>query len=77
MIMRFTKPGGRAIFVIGDSQIAGERIDGGLLTVNSAESLGFQARIIKSVSMSGKSRSFQSSFQAKGKFEHIVEVIKS
>lgn len=71
------KRGGIAIYVIGDSQIAGEHIDGGLMTVRLAEQLGFDAEILDSTSMSGKSKLFNHAFQSKNKQEHIVRMIKN
>ena len=75
-IARVLSPGGRAIFVIGDSQLAGKHIDGGQLTLNSAKTLGLSAKIIESVPMTGKSKTFRSSFQSPNKYEHIVEIRK-
>ena len=74
MIIKTLKSDGKAYFVIGDSRIAGEHIDGGELTVRSAENLGLRAKILESVSMTGKSRTFRASFQAPNKFEHVVEI---
>lgn len=70
------KRGGIAIYVIGDSQIAGELINGGSMTVRLAEQLGFEAEILDSTSMSGKSKLFNHAFQSKNKQEHIVRMIK-
>jgi len=75
-IMRVLKPGGKAIFVIGDSQIAGELINGGEMTVDAATSLGLTSKILESVSMAGKSRTFRHSFQSPNKYEHVVEIRK-
>lgn len=70
------KKGGRAIYVIGDSQIAGEMVDGGLMTMRLGELAGFSAKILESVSMTGKSKLFNHNFQSKNKFEHTVELVK-
>jgi DNA modification methylase len=70
------KVGGIAIYVIGDSQIAGELIDGGQMTTRIAREIGFEAEIIESTSMSGKSKLFNHSFQSKNKQEHVVKMIK-
>jgi site-specific DNA-methyltransferase (cytosine-N4-specific) len=71
------KPGGVAIYVIGDSQIAGELVDGGEMTVRIAREIGFDAEILTSTSMSGKSKLFNHSFQRKNKQEHVVRMIKA
>lgn len=76
-VYRKLKQGGKAIYVIGDSQIAGELIDGGLMTVRLGREAGFEARILESVSMSGKSKLFNHNFQSKNKNEHVVELVKS
>jgi len=70
------KSNGIAWFVIGDSQINGKHIDGGRLTINTAEKLGLYAEIVESVPMAGKSRLFRSSFQRPNKFEHVVKICK-
>lgn len=75
-IIRVLKLNGRAIFVIGDSQVAGKLINGANLTLNCAKELGVSARVLESIPMTGKSRSFRASFQRPNKFEHIVEIIK-
>lgn len=75
-IMKAIKNGGKAIFVIGDSRINGEHVNGGELTLRSAKKLGLEAKILESVSMTGKSRTFRSSFQAANKYEHVVEILK-
>jgi site-specific DNA-methyltransferase (cytosine-N4-specific) len=75
-VMRVLKPKGRAIFVIGDSQVAGQLIDGAKLTLNCAKQLGLDAQVLESVPMTGKSRSFRASYQRPNKFEHIVEMRK-
>ena len=74
--MEILKPNGVAWFVIGDSQINGQLIDGGKLTVNAAQKLGLHAEIVESVPMAGKSRLFRSSFQRPNKFEHVVKLSK-
>ncbi len=70
------KDDGVAWFVIGDSQIAGNLIDGGQLTVACAKKLGVNAEIVESVPLSGKSRLFSASFQRPNKFEHVVKLWK-
>jgi site-specific DNA-methyltransferase (cytosine-N4-specific) len=70
------KVGGVAIYVIGDSQIAGELVDGGEMTIRIAREVGFEAKILDSTSMSGKSKLFNHSFQSKNKQEHVVQMIK-
>lgn len=75
-IMRVLKPNGRAIFVIGDSQVAGKLINGADLTLRCAKELGVTAQVLESIPMTGKSRSFSASFQRPNKFEHIVEIRK-
>ncbi|MEY4424144.1 MAG: hypothetical protein RLZZ258_1247 [Actinomycetota bacterium] len=70
------KVGGIAIYVIGDSQIAGELVDGGEMTTRIAKEIGFEAKILDSTSMSGKSKLFNHSFQSKNKQEHVVQMIK-
>lgn len=68
--------GGIAIYVIGDSQIAGELVDGGEMTTRIAREIGFEAEILDSTSMSGKSKLFNHSFQSKNKQEHVVQMVK-
>lgn len=68
--------GGIAVYVIGDSQIAGEFVDGGEMTTRIAREIGFEAEILDSTSMSGKSKLFNHSFQSKNKQEHIVQMVK-
>lgn len=70
--LELLKPGGKAWVVIGDSQISGQLIDGGELTLSVAKELGLTGEIVESVPMTGKSRLFRSSFQSPNKFEHIV-----
>lgn len=70
------RKGGVAIYVIGDSQIAGELVNGGLMTKRLAEKIGFEATILESTSMSGKSKLFNHAFQSKNKQEHVVRMIK-
>jgi len=75
-IMNVVKPNGNAIFVIGDSQIAGQLIDGASLTVESAKNLGLDAEVLESVPMAGKSRTFRASYQSPNKMEHVVRIRK-
>ena len=75
-MLRILKPGGEAVVVIGDSQIAGNLISGAELTLTAANSLGATGKVLESVSMTGKSRTFRASFQAPNKFEHIISVRK-
>jgi site-specific DNA-methyltransferase (cytosine-N4-specific) len=75
-IGRVLRPNGHGIVIIGDSQVAGQHIDGGKLTLQIARSLGLHAKILESVPMAGKSRAFRASFQRPNKFEHVVEVRK-
>ena len=73
-VSRMVKPGGKGWFVIGDSQIAGRKLDGGQMTIGAAANLGFSAEIVASEPMSGRSRLFSSSFQSPNKFEHVVMI---
>ncbi|AKL72410.1 Methyltransferase domain [Actinobacteria bacterium IMCC26256] len=72
--LELLKPGGVAWIIIGDSQIAGDRIDGGALTVDAAKSLGYRSNVMESIPMAGKSRLFAASFQRPNKYEHVVRI---
>ncbi len=70
------RPGGLAIFVIGDSQIAGKRIDAANLLCQLGTEVGFRPSIVRSEPMTGKSKLFSRAFQAPNKFEHTVKLEK-
>jgi site-specific DNA-methyltransferase (cytosine-N4-specific) len=74
--LRVLKPGGRAVVIIGDSQIAGERVDAGALTVEAAAALGFEVAGARATSLSRRSSSFNVSFQRPNKLEHVLELLK-
>ncbi len=63
---------GLATIVIGDSQIAGKKVCAKELTTECAENVGFTVESCASEAMSGKSRTFQASFQRPGKYEHTI-----
>ena len=70
------RPGGFAVFVIGDSQIAGKRIDAANLLCQLGTEVGFRTSVISSEPMTGKSKLFSKAFQAPNKFEHTVKLEK-
>jgi adenine-specific DNA methylase len=63
---------GLATIVIGDSQIAGKKVCAKELTLECAKEVGFIVESCTSIAMSGKSRTFQASFQRPGKYEHTI-----
>lgn len=73
---RTLRRGGTAIVIIGDSQIAGNRLDGADLTERAAAAAGLGFELLNSTSLGGKSRSFNASFQRPGKFEHVIRLTK-
>lgn len=75
-MFRCLKSNGLATIVIGDSQIAGKKVCAKELTVECAETVGFSVESCASEAMSGKSRTFQASFQRPGKYEHTICLMK-
>jgi len=75
-VARVLENSGRAIYIIGDSQIAGELVDGAKLTTEVAKSIGLSCKVLESIPMAGRSRTFNHSYQRPNKFEHVVEVRK-
>jgi site-specific DNA-methyltransferase (cytosine-N4-specific) len=75
-ISRVLKTGATAIIIIGDSQIAGEFIDGAELTTSAAARVGLAASVLQSESLARRSRSFNAAFQRPNKREHVVELVK-
>lgn len=73
---RVLRKGGTAIYIIGDSQIAGKKLDAGKLVCQLAHEVGFKATILQSEPMTGKSRLFAKAFQAPNKFEHTIRMLK-
>ena len=73
---RVLKPGGYAIFIIGDSQIAGELIDASDLTVLIGREAGLSCTVLDSIALSGRSRSFSRGFQRPNKREHTIRLEK-
>jgi len=73
---RVMKAGASAIFVIGDSQIAGNLISGADTTEKAAKQLGLKFHLLESTSMTGRSRSFSSAFQRPNKYEHTIRLTK-
>jgi len=71
---RVLRPGGLAVIIIGDSQIAGEKIDAAHLTEAIAGSIGFESEVLDSTSLDGRSRSFSRGFQRPNKMEHTVRL---
>ena len=72
---RVLRPGGTAIVIIGDSQIAGERVDAALLTKTLAARLNLHADVLASTPLSGRSRSFSRGFQRPNKVEHVIRLV--
>lgn len=73
---RVLLPEGRAIVIIGDSQIAGTLIDANELTHATGSQLGFRVVTQQSTPMAGASRSFNHAFQRPHKFEHVIELVR-
>lgn len=73
-IRRVLKPRGNAFFVIGDSVIAGQKIDADRLFSDAARQTGFEVRVVSSVPLSRHSRAFNPSFAQKGKKEHVIHL---
>lgn len=73
---RVLRRGGTATYIIGDSQIAGVKLDAGKLVCSLANEVGFDSKIVKSEPMTGKSRLFSKAFQAPNKFEHTILLVK-
>lgn len=71
---RVLKSGGEAIIVIGDSQIAGTKVDAADLTMSLSKELGMDCVVLESVPLSGRSRSFSRGFQRPNKFEHVLRL---
>lgn len=76
-LRRVLRRGCSAIVVIGDSRIAGERVDGGALTCELGARAGLAAEVLESAPMAGRSRSFNTSFQRSGKREHVVRLTRT
>lgn len=74
-LRRVLRPGGDAIVIIGDSQIAGKKLDAAELTASIATELGFDTIALESVSLDGRSRSFSRGFQRPNKFEHVLRLV--
>ncbi|HEY0396478.1 MAG TPA: hypothetical protein VGD01_18520 [Candidatus Elarobacter sp.] len=72
---RVLRPSGYAVVIIGDSQIAGARVDAAALTRTAAESLGFDMAVLDSTPLDGRSRSFARGFQRPNKMEHTIRLI--
>ncbi len=75
-ISKKVKKGGKLIFVMGDSQIAKEKIDASKLVQTSAKEIALKYKLLESYPMAGRSRYFNASYQAKNKFEHIIQLSK-
>ncbi len=65
---------GRAVWIIGDSQIAGERIDLSLVVTDLAEKVKMRCEVIESVPLSERSRSFNAAFRAANQMEHTIQL---
>ncbi len=74
---RVLRDKGDAIIIIGDSQIAGKKIDAAELTRAAGEELGFSTEVVGSVPLDGRSRSFSRGFQRPNKFEHVLRLVKN
>lgn len=75
-INRAIKKGGIVVMVIGDSVIAGKKIDAGVLVSELAKKEGFKIKSISSYSQAKNSKSFNPMFSAKNKQEHVVCMVK-
>jgi site-specific DNA-methyltransferase (cytosine-N4-specific) len=75
-IHRVLKPKSKAIIILGDSQINGKLISAADITRDIALEIGFKFNLLESVSMTGKSKMFNASFQRPNKFEHTIELTK-
>lgn len=73
---RVLKKDSNAYIVIGDSQISGELISGADVTKEAAKMAGMKHKLLESIPMTGKSKSFSSSFQRPNKYEHIIRLTK-
>jgi DNA modification methylase len=73
---RVLKKNSNAFIVIGDSQISGELLSGADLTKEAAKISGLKYKLLESIPMAGKSKSFSSSFQRPNKFEHVIRLTK-
>jgi SAM-dependent methyltransferase len=74
---RVLRDGGDALVIIGDSQIAGRKIDAAELSKSVANNLGFHVTLVDSVPLDGRSRSFSRGFQRPNKFEHVLRLTRS
>jgi DNA modification methylase len=73
-ITRVLSDRGRAVIVIGDSQIAGELVNLAALTEEVASSVGASALVLTSIPMAQRSRAFNPQFQRPNKMEHTIEL---
>lgn len=73
---RVLRRGAAAIWVIGDSQIAGTRIDLSDETRVLATTHGLEYELLESVPLSQRSRSFNAAFRAEGQLEHTIKLSK-
>lgn len=76
-LRRVLKSRGSAFFVIGDSVIAGRKIEGDKLLSDAAHQAGFAVREISSAPLSRHSRAFNPAFARKNKQEHVVHIQKN
>ncbi len=74
---RVLKRGGQATLIMGDSQIAGVRVDASKMLTGLSVDLGLEAEVLESVPMDQRTRAFNASFQRPGKFEHIIRLSKA
>jgi hypothetical protein len=72
---RVLRHNGDAIIIVGDSQIAGKKIDAAEMTVALGTKAGFTAELLESVPLDGRSRSFSRGFQRPNKFEHVLRLV--
>lgn len=73
--LRVLAAGGDAIVIIGDSQVAGKKIDAAHVTAEIGDRLGFETELVESVPLDGRSRSFSRGFQRPNKYEHILRLV--
>jgi site-specific DNA-methyltransferase (cytosine-N4-specific) len=71
---RVLREGGDAVVIIGDSQIAGTKIDAADLTASICRDIHFEMEVVDSVALDGRSRSFSRGFQRPNKFEHTLRL---
>lgn len=72
---RVLRDNGDAIIIVGDSQIAGKKIDAAEMTIALGTMAGFTTELVESVPLDGRSRSFSRGFQRPNKYEHVLRLV--